>query len=131
MLNQDSIINNYENIILKNNQNNWEILAKIDTGADYSSLDLTLAKKLDLLNKKKYLGNVFIKNSNGITKREMYWTEIILKNKKRKIIFNPIDRKNLTYKMIIGRADLKNFLIKPSQEKLHFLQKITKEKKLD
>lgn len=121
------IIENYEKVLLNNQSEADEILAKIDTGADYSSLDINLAKKFNLIDESKFLGEISVKNSNGKTRRKVYWANITLKNQNFRTIFTVADRSHLKYKILIGRADLAGFLVKPSQENLIFLKKIKDE----
>jgi hypothetical protein len=126
-MNSCPTIENYENITLSKEGVNKNILAKIDTGADYSSIDIELAQEFNLIDEKKFLGVILVKNSNGKTRRKVYWTQITLKNQKIKTIFTVVNRSHLKYKILIGRADLENFLVKPSQENLPFLKKVENE----
>lgn len=91
--------------------NGKEVLAKIDTGADRCSLDITLAKELNLNNILKKIG---IRSSHGRSVRPIVEVDLEIKNEKLKVQFNLADRSNLKYPVLIGKNVLKKgFIIKP------------------
>jgi hypothetical protein len=93
---------------------NKKILAKVDTGAEKSSIDLSLAKKLGLTN--NLWGIKKIKSSNGEEYRPVVESKLKIKNKKIPIKLTVTKRKNLKYPMLIGKDVLKrNFFIDVSK----------------
>ena len=125
---------------------------KIDTGAHFTALDLSLAKKLNLqkslnlFNKfcpkfkitnqnfqtvRKQLKNKYtplLKNkipslidirlipaTNGFSVRPYFKVEFILKNKKIKTKASLVDRAHMKYPVLIGKKDMKGFLIDPTK----------------
>ena len=93
--------------------NSRKIKAKIDSGADGSSICTSIIKSLEL----KPLGKkIKIKSSHGATKRELFLGEIIIKGKKLTIEFTAIDRSKLNAKILIGKDILKKgFLVDVSK----------------
>lgn len=117
-----------------------EVEAKIDTGADWSSLDNDLAKKLGFektveefekakrpyeeikrLNKNERW-NLFkdiphiqstipVKSSHGYSYRPMISLSIIMDDLTLSVKTTLVDRSHLKYPMIIGKKNLKKFLI--------------------
>ncbi len=87
-----------------------EIKAKLDTGAFRSSIDSTLAKELKLQINKKI---VYIKSASGRAHRPTASLTFYLAGKKITSHVSLVNRSHLKYPMIIGRADLKGFLIRP------------------
>lgn len=99
--------------------------AKLDTGAYRTSLDKKLAKELGILSNGK---KVFVKSASGQNERPTVNVSFTLAGKKISSIASVADRKHMKYAMIIGRQDLKGFLIKPM---LHEEQKDTPEEKAE
>lgn len=87
-----------------------KIEAKLDTGALRSSIDEKLARELGL---KKNNREVFVKSASGQSTRNMVDITFILAGKKIKTAASVINRNGLEFPMIVGRRDLKDFLIKP------------------
>jgi hypothetical protein len=93
--------------------NGRKFKAKIDTGADHSSIDLELATELGL---GPLIGIKKIKSSHGRSVRPITYVEIVLKGKKMKSKFNLFDRENMKYPILIGINILKRgFLIDPTK----------------
>lgn len=91
--------------------NGKTFLAKIDTGADWCSLDKTLAKELDIT---KVIKTTSIKSSHGKSIRPVVQASLEIKGKKFKVNFNLADRSNLKYPILIGNSILKKgFIIEP------------------
>jgi len=87
-----------------------EIKAKLDTGAYRSSIDTALVKELGLeINKE----TVFIKSASGRAYRPTAHVSFQLAGKKITSQVTVVDRSHMKYPMIVGRIDLKGFLIRP------------------
>jgi hypothetical protein len=107
------IIGLIEKIILENGK---EYLAKIDTGADSSSID---KKILEKLGEKKIISHKTVRSALGRHRRPTILLEIVFQDKKFIEKFSISDRQNLKYKILIGNDILKKekFLIDPCKEK--------------
>ena len=103
------VIGLIEKIILENNKC-YE--AKVDTGADSSSIDENL---LSDLGNKKIISYKTVRSALGRHKRPMVYLEIEFQGKKFREKFTVSDRKELRYKILIGQDILKKekFLIDP------------------
>ncbi len=90
-------------------------VARIDTGATSSSIDLRLAKSLGLNpgEKKKV-----VKSASGVRERPFVKAKIKLDGSVISAEFNLIDRRHMTYPILIGQNVLKkgNFIIDPNKE---------------
>lgn len=89
------------------------LMAKIDTGASKSSLDLNLASELKL---GPVIKSKLIKSAHGTRLRPVVKATIELAGKKIKKQFTLADRSHLRYRVLIGVNVLKNgFLVDPSK----------------
>jgi hypothetical protein len=93
--------------------NKYPVKAKIDTGAFRTSIDEGVARRLDLLNPENILLEKYYKSSLGREKRQLIELVFWLKGRKIKTIASISDRSKLKRPMIIGRRDLRGFLITP------------------
>lgn len=85
-----------------------EITAKIDTGAWRTSISEELARKFGL---EKHIYYKKVKSSLGSETRPIIELIFVLKGKKIKTEVFSTNRENLRFDMIIGRRDLKDFLV--------------------
>jgi len=121
-----------------------EVEAKIDTGADWSSIDNELAKNLGFtetieefeklkmpyenlknLDKEKrweiyknipdIASTIPVKSSNGYTYRPMINIEFVMDNVTTATKITLVDRSHMHYPMIIGKVNLKKYLIDASK----------------
>lgn len=94
-----------------------KILAKIDTGAWSSTIDILLAKRMGLLRKSKVLMTRKKLSSLGEEQRPVISLSFWLAGRKIITRATVSDRKLLRYSVLIGRIDLQGFLISPTIDK--------------
>ncbi|MBD3244919.1 MAG: hypothetical protein GF335_02910 [Candidatus Moranbacteria bacterium] len=103
-----------------------EVVKIFDSYDSKAQIRLTLeqAKKLTRELKEKYLDKydvltniLIVKSSNGITVRPKIKIKIYIENEIIDSHATVHDRKDLKYKVIIGRQDLKNLIVDPSRIK--------------
>jgi len=94
-----------------------EVLAKIDTGAGYSSIDEDLAENLGIdLDEPE--DEVEIESANGEEKRPLAMVRIRIAGRLLDTRVTVTDRSELSKDVLIGSRDLDGFLIKPNEERL-------------
>lgn len=103
--------------VLDSKNKQVKILAKIDTGAWSSTIDISLAKKLGLLKKDKIIMTRRKLSSLGEEQRPVIAFTFWLAGKKITTRATVSDRKPLRYQVLIGRIDLQGFLISPTIDK--------------
>jgi len=87
------------------------VRAKIDTGADSSSIDRDLAKELGLLEQDNFLYDEYFRNALGRKRREVVGVKFVMAGRKIKTRVSIADRSRLRSKFLVGRRDLKNFVV--------------------
>ena len=103
----------WENVkVITGNGHGVFLEAKVDTGAWKTSIDRDLAEKSGLLNKSNVLWTKFYKSSLGKEKRRVISLNFSLAGRKISTIANVANRVPLRTPLIIGRKDLKGFLVK-------------------
>lgn len=113
---EKSVIGIFEKVKVKNNKKKWvEIPAKIDTGARSTSIDRDLAKSLGLLTESNILWKKKVKNSLGVEERVLVGITFRLKNRIIKGRAGITDRKSLRRQLLIGRRDLRDFVVDPGK----------------
>jgi len=91
-----------------------KVVAKIDTGADKSSIDIRLAAELRL---GPVVRTSFIKSASGSKVRPIISADIVFAGRNMKVHFSIADRAHMKYRVLIGKNILKKgFLIDPSKE---------------
>lgn len=97
-------------LVSKNSQK--KVVAKIDTGATKSSVDINLATQLKL---GPIIKSKVVKSAHGNQLRPVIEGEIILAGKNMKSEFTLADRTHMKYKVLIGVNILEQgFLVDPS-----------------
>jgi len=100
--------------LLSSNGTNKDVVAKIDTGATRSSIDIKLASELKL---GPVIKSKMVKSAHGNKLRPVIEAEIILVGRKIKSEFTLADRTHMKYSVLIGVNVLKNgFLVEPSKK---------------
>ncbi len=101
----------------RENGQSVETLAKIDTGAGYSSIDEDLAEDLgiDLHNPED---KVEIESANGDEVRPLVRVRIRMAGQTLDTRVTVTDRSELTKDVLIGSRDLGGFLVKADEERL-------------
>lgn len=94
-----------------------KVLAKIDTGAWSSSIDISLARRLGLLRKEKILMTRKKLSSLGEEERPVIQLSYWLAGRKMITRATVSDRRLLRYSVLIGRTDLQGFLVSPDIDK--------------
>ena len=88
-----------------------EVIARVDTGANWNSICVELAAELKL---GPIIKTQTIKSSNGTEVRPVVKTELEIRGKKIKSLFNITDRAHMKYRVLIGQEVLKHgFLVDP------------------
>ncbi len=108
------VVGVFEKVKVKNKKKKWlEVAAKIDTGARSTSIDRDLADSLGLLSEDNILWKKRVKNSLGIEERILVGITIRLKGRIIKSRAGVTDRKSLRKQLLIGRRDLRDFVVDP------------------
>lgn len=106
------VISRYEPVEIHGlNGEKITIEAKIDTGADISSLDIELASQLGLTDEDNVLGTHTISNSVGKRRRNSVGITYFLAGRKIKSKVTLADRSRLSHKMLVGQHDLHSFMV--------------------
>jgi len=101
-------------VILGNNRMKKEVLARIDTGATNSSIDMGIAGELELGPIKR---TKIVKSASGKGRRAIISVKVKLDGKTLEDDFTIAERKHMTYPVLIGQNILRkgNFLIDPNK----------------
>ncbi|MCH7640904.1 ATP-dependent zinc protease [Patescibacteria group bacterium] len=90
-----------------------KVLAKVDTGSWRTSINEKLAKELGLLEKDNVLWTKRVRSSMGVEKRPVISLTFWLEGRKIITPASVAKRTALKYPVIIGRKNLKGFLVDP------------------
>jgi alpha-L-glutamate ligase-like protein len=106
------MIGRYEEVeIVGLNGEREMVEAKIDTGADISSMDIKLAERLGLMNEDNVLYESNFYNSLGKKNRKVVGVTYYISGRKIKSRISITDRSRVRTKMLVGWLDLKNFAV--------------------
>jgi alpha-L-glutamate ligase-like protein len=97
--------------ILDSEGQSHALLVKIDTGAYRTTIDETVAKKYNL--HKPVLSHTDVRGALGRETRPIIELTFTLRNRLIKSHASLADRRHMNYDAIIGRRDLKGFLVDP------------------
>ncbi len=107
-----TIVGLTELITVKGNKENKELIARIDTGATKSSIDISLASKLEL---GPVVDSKIVKSAHGEKLRPVVRATVFIKGKAIEAKFTLADRNNMKYQVLIGQNILKkDFLVDPN-----------------
>lgn len=108
------IIKAVEEIKIKDgNGGKHKVLAKVDTGAWSSAIDMELAREIGILNKNKVLWYRKKMSALGQEERPVIPLTFWLAGRKVVTQVTVSDREALRYPFLIGRLDLQGFLVSP------------------
>ncbi|MFW5745935.1 MAG: RimK/LysX family protein [Nanoarchaeota archaeon] len=97
-----------------NNADTQSLKARIDTGAQNSSIDLVVAQELRL---GPIIKTKSIRNSHGQSLRPVVKARVVIAGKELEGEFTIANRSNMRYKLLVGQNLLKQgFLIDPSKD---------------
>ncbi len=107
-----------EDVVVVDEQGeNHTILSKVDTGAYRTTIDEKLARKLNL--HQTILKHKGVRGALGRERRPIVSLTMSIRGHKIKTEAFLADRSYMNYDMILGRRDLKGFLIHPGKLKYH------------
>ncbi|PIN80030.1 hypothetical protein COV11_04825 [Candidatus Woesearchaeota archaeon CG10_big_fil_rev_8_21_14_0_10_30_7] len=107
-----TIIGLTETIIIFGANKSKKLVARVDTGATKSSIDIGIAEQLGLEAEQK---RILVKSAHGARFRPVIKESVKIAGKRFNASFTLADRSNLKYKVLIGQNILKmgEFLIDP------------------
>ncbi len=123
------VVRNLETVLVldgEKKKKKHEVLAKIDTGAYSTSIDRSLAEELKLIRPENVISERKFKSALGQESRMVIRLVFWLGGRKVVSRAGISDRSNLRRKVLIGRRDLKGFLIDPLRYKNDY--KLTRRK---
>lgn len=103
-----------EEVTIMSSSKKEQVIARIDTGATSSSMDLQLAQELSLTPHRSKV----VKSAHGTHKRPTVTAKIKMDGLTIEEEFTLADRSHMTYRVLVGQNILKkgNFLIDPNKE---------------
>ncbi len=108
-----TVVGLVEEVILHHDGRQDKLFARIDTGAERSSVDINLASKLRL---GPVVASKVVKSANGAKLRPIVKMDVELCGRRVTETFSLSDRSHMRYKVLIGQNILKKgFLIDPNK----------------
>lgn len=102
-----------ETITLIGEKKKKKLKAKVDTGADKSSIDMKLAAELKM---GPVVKTSLIKSASGSLVRPIIRATVVFAGRDMNVLFTIANRSHMKYKILIGRNILKRgFLVDPSK----------------
>jgi alpha-L-glutamate ligase-like protein len=98
--------------ILDSQRDKYPTMAKIDTGAYRTTICTSLAKQLSI---DQVIGSKKVKSALGIQERPIINLSFVLDKRLVETEAFMADRKEMKYDIIVGRRDLKRFLVDPAK----------------
>ncbi len=109
-----TVIGLTENVTFISSGKRKKYVAKIDTGADVSSIDEKLAKSLKI---GPPVRSTMIRSANGRKKRRIVRTDVVIHRKRMRVEFSLADRQGMKYRVLIGKNILRRgFFIDPNEK---------------
>ncbi|HJX06073.1 MAG TPA: RimK/LysX family protein [Candidatus Nanoarchaeia archaeon] len=107
-----TIVGLTEKIVINGESGKKELIARIDTGATKSSIDLTLASELKL---GPVIDSRIIRSAHGAKLRPVVKASVKIRDRSINAKFTLADRNHLRYPVLIGQNILKmGFLVDPT-----------------
>lgn len=108
------IVDVHETVLVRSfNGERVPVRVKVDTGAYNTSIDIELAKQLGLLKEENIVREQQFRSALGVDTRPVVDFIFWLRGVKIKTIASVSDRTGLKRQMLVGRKDLKGFLVNP------------------
>lgn len=121
------VVRNLETVTVLSGKKRLPVLAKVDTGAYSTSVDKSLAGELGLLSNGNILYDKKFKSALGTEHRTLVKLVFWLGGKKVVSRAGISDRRGLRRKILIGRRDLKGYLIDPLRYRTDNKTKVIKD----
>ncbi len=113
-LKKRTIVGLTEKIIIKSNEHKKEVIARMDTGATKSSIDLSLASEIRM---GPVVDSRLIKSAHGTKLRPVVEADVTIRGRTLRGKFTLADRGHMKYTVLIGQNILKKgFLIDPTRK---------------
>ena len=108
-----AIVGLTEYVTINSDSRKKEVIARMDTGATKSSIDVTLAAELKL---GPVIDSRLIKSAHGTKLRPVVEVNVLISGREIKARFTVADRSHMRYPVLIGQNILKQgFLIDPNR----------------
>lgn len=111
-----AVLGDRETVVVLTDKGPVTIVAKIDTGADYSAIDATLAQSLGLRTNSLMRR---VTNAQGTQLRNTADIDFSVGNRQISTIVSIADRSQLSTEMIIGRSEMQGFTVDPNRQFLN------------
>lgn len=106
------VLNAVEQVFLAAGTEKHALLARVDTGASLSSLDLELAQSLGL--DRPVLREILVRNAHGLSRRPVVKLRYVLRGQAFESEFTLVSRSEMPHPMLLGRSSLAGFLVDPA-----------------